>query len=303
VVGRLAFAAALAILCVAAPAAAQDPGFVPPPPNSFPPLRPPTPEWIPDAEGTRISNEVAVWPSTYSSTIVSTLVAQLRLTGHLYLDVEAPVAYIDVVPADDTGETQNLVFGNHTLGLHYALRLRPSAEVWFGGFVSAPVLNQPVTYESSDDVQPFTIYAQEARGFYNSYWFAAGALPIGLRGGVELRLSRSLYYRGEASFVFSIPLSGQDASFFIEQGNDVFARWRGASFGLRFQEVFQVVTNTVSFTPPIPVTLAVEPFVGYDLESRGLFARLGVLCAITDPLSCFTSGGVLTPRLTLGVRW
>jgi hypothetical protein len=300
VVGRPAFAAALAALCLAAPAAAEDPGFVPPPPNSFPERRPP-PDWIPDAEGNHISNELAIWPSTYSSTIVSTLVAQIHLTGHLYLDVEAPLAYIDVVPADDTGETQNLVFGNHTLGLHYAMRLRPSVEVWFGGFLSAPVLNQPVTYESSDDVQPFTLYAQEARGFYNSYWFEAGALPVGLRGGVELHLTRWLYYRGEAAFVLYVPLSGQDAAFFVEQGNDLFARWRGASVGLRFQEVFQVVTDTASFTA-VPVTLAVEPFVGYDLEGRGLFARFGLLCGLTDP-SCFTSGGVLTPRLTLGVRW
>ncbi|EYF00980.1 hypothetical protein [Chondromyces apiculatus] len=220
-----------------------------------------------------------------------TPVLQLELIENLYLDVEIPLGYGSVSNNGDS--TGGFVFGNPTLGAHYAAALSDSLTFHVGGTVSIPTIHDP------DEEQGIAAsFSAITRAQYDIYRFIPESIGVRARGGVEVRILPYLYYRGDIAPTVFIPTGDDEAEILIDQGNEIEARSEGGfGGGLRFQASFLLTDDDL-------VQTALEPFVSYEPKPSGLYARLGMLIALDETLGFgFDEGKVLSGRLGIGYKW
>ncbi|AKT38634.1 hypothetical protein [Chondromyces crocatus] len=222
-----------------------------------------------------------------------TPVLQFELVDDVYLDVELPIGYGSTSFGNQS--EGSFLFGNPTLGAHYAKGLSDRLAFFVGGSVSIPTIHDPdfsTLFGSLFNVAPL-------RANYEIYRYVPEAIGIRGRAGVEVRILPSLIYRGDINPNFFIPTGGGNAVFLIDQGNEIEYRLdSGLGFGGRFQATF-ILTDTSDH-----VQTALEPFVSYEPRPSGLYARAGLLMALDEQLGfAFDEGKILTGRMAVGYKW
>jgi hypothetical protein len=251
------------------------------------------------AEENRVYLDFDVWPFQQAFfgdiNIVAmgfAAVGQIELVDHVYLDAEIPWG---VLTAEGAGQRETRgVFGNITLGAHYADTATDNIAWWAGGTLSVPTM---LMSDPEVDQVLVASSAVAARGLYDAHRFFPEVLSLRPGGGVELKFG-IFRYRGDLRLANHIPLDGQDFELFMEQGNEGEVRADfGLGGGLRFQEVF-------TWTEDDLVQTALEPFVGYEPPGSGFLARFGVMLALDESLGPFPDQGkVAAFRFTLGGKW
>jgi hypothetical protein len=237
-----------------------------------------------------------------------TLVGQIKALDKIYADAEIPIAYgkVDTTVSGDLPPSVNantsatgFVFGNPTLGAHYAGALSDNAAFFAGGTVSIPVIHVGDTQPGESESALTALYMTAvARVYFDTHRLIPDHLPLRPRAGVELRILPMLYYRGDAGLMLAIPTAGGEVEAIIEQGNEFEGRTAiGLGGGLRVQEAFLLTEDDKAQT-------ALEPFLTYETPGAGIFVRLGYLVAL-DPVLGFglNQGKVATFRVAAGGKF
>lgn len=296
-----------AVLLAGAPASAQEPAQPMPSDKRTPTEEVSVRDWA-RSQGNRIGLEMDFFGSSRDVVVSLTPVIQHELIPRLYLDAEVPLGL------GFSSRDGGFLFGNPTIGAHYAANVDDDRIALFTG-ISVSVPLDPDAEGRAD----IPILLSYSRALYDAHRMAPGTLSIRERSGVEIRILRSLYYRGDISAVLYIP-TGSNAPFaiigwehslrgptgegevglFIEQGNELEARVPlGAGGGIRLQEVFTPMNEDL-------VQLAIEPFVSYDPPAPGLTMRLGFLVALDEELGFGLEEGsdkIATVRLAVGYKF
>ncbi|AUX38677.1 hypothetical protein SOCE26_000550 [Sorangium cellulosum] len=230
-----------------------------------------------------------------------TLVGQLRWLGRLHLDAELPLAYGDVSAqykaedpdVDEQSSAGSLLFGNPTLGAHYARALSRRFAVFGGGSLSIPVLDDP-----GADARATLQATTPARAFFDLHRLIPEHLPLRARGGIEAELATRLFYRTDTAVLFALPTGGGDVELVLEQGTELELRGKGRlGGGLRLQAALTLTSEDMA-------QLALEPFVSYEPDGPGYYGRAGLLVALDAPLGFgLADDKVATLRLAVGRRF
>ena len=262
--------------------------------------------WV-KSQGNRVGLEVDLlsYGQSFFGTDITVLglaftaVAQIEIVDKIYLDAELPLGFgsLSISNENNDDSESGFVLGNPTVGAHYADALKTDSGLeiayFFGGALSAPVIFDP-----EDEAAIAVLANLPSRAYFDLHRFAPETLPIRLRGGAEIRILPYLLYRGDFSPVSYIPLDTGDFELVVEQGNEIEARTEGGfGGGLRLQEAFPLTDNDL-------IQLAVEPFVAYEPQAPGLYARAGFLIALDEGLGFgFDEGKVATLRLAVGGKF
>ncbi|KYF82084.1 hypothetical protein BE11_15715 [Sorangium cellulosum] len=229
------------------------------------------------------------------------LVGQLAWRGRLHLDAELPLAYGSVsasfrstrLGVDESSSAGSLLFGNPTLGAHYARNLSRKLAVFLGGSLSLPVLSDP-----NADARATLQATLPARAFFDLHRLIPQHFPMKVRGGIETELATRLVYRADAAVMLALPTSGGDTELVLEQSNELELRTQGAfGGGLRLQTALTLTQEDLA-------QVALEPFVVYAPAKSALYGRAGLLVAL-DPSLGFglAEDKIATLRLAVGHRF
>ncbi|WP_438041185.1 hypothetical protein [Sorangium sp. So ce128] len=239
-----------------------------------------------------VTSEVSTFGLTFD------LRGQLEWFGRLHLEVDLPLAYGDVsasfrstrLGVDESSSAGSLLFGNPTVGAHYARALSRKLTVFGGGALSIPVLSAP-----DADARATLQATAPARASFDLHRLTAGHLPLKVRGGVEAELAARLVYRADTAVMFALPTSKAGVELVVEQGDELELRGRGPyGGGLRLQAA-------LTLTRDDKMQLAMEPFFTYTLKQPGYYARAGLLVALDAPLGFgLAEDKVATLRLAAG---
>ncbi len=268
--------------------------------------------WI-ESQGSRVALELDVlsksagWSMDDVESEVSTfglsfaLVGQLQWRKRLHLDAEIPLAYGNVsatfrssrLGVDESSSAGSLLFGNPTIGAHYARAMSRKLAVFGGGALSIPVLTDP-----NADARATLQATAPARAYVDLHRLIPEHFPLRARGGVEAELATRLVYRADTAVMLALPTSGSDVDLVLEQGNELEMRGKGAlGGGLRLQAALTLTREDMA-------QLALEPFVSYTPEKPGYYGRAGLLVALDAPLGFgLAEDKVATLRLEVGHRF
>lgn len=268
--------------------------------------------WI-KSQGSRAALELDVlsksagWSMADVESEVSTfglsfaLVGQLQWSKRLLLDAEIPLAYGNVsatfrssrLGVDESSSAGSLIFGNPTIGAHYARAMSRKVAVFGGGALSLPVLTAP-----DADARATLQATAPARAYFDLHRLIPEHFPLKARGGVEAELATRLVYRADTAVMLALPTSGGDVDLVLEQGNELELRGKGAlGGGLRLQAALTPARDDMA-------QLALEPFVSYTPEKPGFYGRAGLLVALDAPLGFgLAEDKVATLRLVVGHRF
>ncbi|WP_437485210.1 hypothetical protein WME75_00265 [Sorangium sp. So ce1014] len=268
--------------------------------------------WV-ESQGSRVALELDVlsksagWSMGDVESEVSTfglsfaLVGQLQWRKRLHLDAEIPLAYGNVsatfrssrLGVDESSSAGSLLFGNPTIGAHYARAMSRKLAVFGGGTLSIPVLTDP-----NADARATLQATVPARAYVDLHRLIPEHFPLRARGGVEAELATRLVYRADTAVMLALPTSGSDVDLVLEQGNELEMRGKGAlGGGLRLQAALTLTREDMA-------QLALEPFVSYTPEKPGYYGRAGLLVALDAPLGFgLAEDKVATLRLAVGHRF
>jgi hypothetical protein len=195
------------------------------------------------------------------------LTAQFGITPTLFLDVDIPWAYLSVPALHDRG-----LFGNPLVGVHYSDSLSPTLSFFVGGALGVPVNANPDGLDRDAASRSGSI-----RAFSGLARFAPEAFPVIFRGGLEIGAA-PIFARFDLVPTVLIALNGRARTIFVvDQGNEVgFRGRRGFLVGGRLQANFTFTSANDQ------AQLALEPFVGYEADGPGLYARIGLLFALDE---------------------
>ncbi|WP_437756077.1 hypothetical protein [Sorangium sp. So ce1389] len=237
--------------------------------------------------------------STFGLTFA--LVGQLQWRDRLVLDAELPLAYGNVsasfrsdrLGVDESSSAGSLLFGNPTIGAHYARALSRKLAVFGGGALSIPVLTDP-----NADARATLQATAPARAYYDLHRLIPAHFPLKVRGGVEAEVATRLVYRADTAVMLALPLSGGSVDLVLEQGSELEMRGKSAlGGGLRLQAALTLTREDMA-------QLALEPFVSYTPEKSGFYGRAGLLVALDSPLGFgLAEDKVATLRLAVGHRF
>ncbi|WP_437635281.1 hypothetical protein [Sorangium sp. So ce854] len=237
--------------------------------------------------------------STFGLTFA--LVGQLKWHGRIHLDAELPLAYGSVsasfrstrLGVDESGSAGSLLFGNPTLGAHYARDLSRKLAVFVGGSLSIPVLSDP-----NADARATLQATLPSRAYFDMYRLIPQHLPLRVRGGVEAEVATRLVYRADAAVMLALPTSGGGTELVLEQSNELELRTRGAfGGGVRLQTALTLTQEDLA-------QLALEPFATYAPPKSAFYGRAGLLVALDPPLGFgLAEDKIATLRLAVGHRF
>jgi hypothetical protein len=255
--------------------------------------------WLAHAEGSRLAFETDWFPSEHLHTFTWGIAGQIRLTGPVYLDLDVPWAGL----FPDGGDAR-FVFGNPTIGAHWADKVSRNVAVFAGGTLTIPTL---ITSDSSFDGDTFEDVllrglAGVTRAYVDLHRFLPDYIFVRPRGGVEVRFASVLRYRGDLTPMLLIPVGdvADDAEVVIEHGSEFEARSdAGVGGGLRLQ--FAVLATELDDDDIFQSAL--EPYFTYD-PMEGFYARIGSLIALDRDLGFgLNKGKLATFRVALGGKW
>ncbi|AUX19612.1 hypothetical protein SOCEGT47_000640 [Sorangium cellulosum] len=229
------------------------------------------------------------------------LVGQLRWRDRLYLDAELPLAYGSLsasyrserLGVDESSGASSFLFGNPTLGAHYARTFYRRLAVFFGGAFSIPVIDDP-----DENARAALQATTPARAFFDLHRLIPEHFPLRIRGGVEAKVDERLFYRADTAVTLALPTAGGGAELLVEQGSELEMRGKGAlGGGLRLQAALTLTRDDMA-------QLALEPFVSYEPAKSALHGRAGLLVALDAPLGFgLAEDKVTTLRLAVGHRF
>ncbi|WP_437724690.1 hypothetical protein [Sorangium sp. So ce861] len=230
-----------------------------------------------------------------------TLVGQLAWRKRLLLDAELPLAYGSVsatfrssrLDVDESSSAGSFLFGNPTVGAHYARTMSKKLAVFGGGSLSIPVITDP-----NADARAALQATLPARAYADLHRLIPEHFPLRARGGVEAEIATRLVYRADTAVMVAFPTSGGDVDLVLEQGSELELRGEGAfGGGLRLQAALTLAHEDLA-------QLALEPFVGYTPAKPGFYGRAGLLVALDAPLGFgLAEDKVATLRLAVGHRF
>jgi hypothetical protein len=256
------------------------------------------PDFDPESQENRIGLEFD-WLHTGSPVVFNDTInvltwdvfAQIGITRRLFLDLNLGWAYADIPPNSDRG-----LFGNPVLGLHFADSASRVVSYFIGGSLAIPV-NADLSNEGFNAAS----YVASIRAYAGLNRFIPSAFPLTFRGGIEI-ISAPLFVRIDLAPTFLIALNRVRTTVVLDQGNEIGLRARfGFLGGLRLQENF-ILTEL----PPggDHAQLAMEPFLGYESDGPGVFARFGLLFALDGKLGFgFSRGKDAIMRFTIGGKF
>jgi hypothetical protein len=232
-----------------------------------------------------------------------TVVGQFKVFAGLYLDVELPLAYGDITGPQSTdlvggrlegsADDSAFVFGNPTLGLHYAGNLLPRLAL-FGGLTGSIPVIEP------DRITALAAAANfPARGYFDAHRLLLQYASLRTRAGVEIKLADVLHYRSDLTWLLAFPTGDSgDTRVVIELGNELELRAPGGiGFGFRLQTALPLSSNDILQT-------AAEPFLSYEPPGKGSYFRAGYLVALDNELGFgFEAGKVATFRVAFGGKY
>lgn len=229
--------------------------------------------------------------SVVGSTFPFLLYGTNEFTSNVFFDFEVPWTF---TADSDLGAASTVAaVGNPTLVVRYAERVDDSISWTVGGGLSGPM----GAIEDDEGNYPLALALGSAgTALQRPYLWALQSLPVVARAGLELRLARPLFLRGQLEPLVAIPLDGQDVVVASEQRVEFEARVpQGVGGGLSLQA-------TTIFVPADgdQAQLSTEAFFSYDDEET-FFFRLGVLLALDEQLGFgFDEGKVLTGHVLVG---
>lgn len=260
--------------------------------------------WLPRAQGSRIGVEMDWWPTDSNHVVAFGIVGQIQLARVVYLDFDVPFAIWDR-DYRFNGSEGTFVFGNPTVGAHWADTINSKVSAFAGGTFTIPTMvtdrvgildNDRVELANGRLLGTYTRAWADVHRFVPEYVFVRG------NGGMEIRILPVLYYRFAVAPVIAIPVSEivDDPEFIIEIHNEIEARGsHGAGGGLRLQGVF----NPTDVYGDDAVQTAIEPYFVYE-PIRGFYARVGSLVALDRSLGFgLNDGKVATFRVHMGGKW
>jgi hypothetical protein len=260
--------------------------------------------WLPKAQGSRLGVDIDYWPTDDTNAFGFGILGQFRVARTAYIDFEVPWAVWDYrVPLIRDRESA-FVFGNPTVGAHWADTLSDRVSAHAGGSLTVSTLISD-RFPDLDDLEPY--FAREAivysRAFADVHRFMPDRVFLRGKGGLEIRIASPLYYRLDIVPVLAIA-AGEPArktDFLLEVHNEFEGRSRkGIGGGVRLQTVFLA---TDPFDDRDAFQAAIEPYFTYE-PLRGFYARLGILVALDRPLGFgLNDGKVATFRASLGGKW
>lgn len=251
--------------------------------------------WTPEAEQSRAGVEVDFLHDTIHggdhdlsvNLVTADLTAQIGVTKHVFIDADIPTA---VLATTDITES---MFGNPFLGAHYAGRFDRRTSGYVGASFGLPLARA----SKSRDTGQLGAEVSVTRAFHDPGHFIPYALPVAVRGGLELDLA-PVIVQMEVSpgMVFGQPL-GRAVGYVDTSGSAAIRARFGLEGGLRVQTTFLIDDGHDH------AQTALEPFVGYATPERvGLYARYGLLVPIDEPLG-FGGSNYVTHRLSLGAKF
>jgi hypothetical protein len=258
--------------------------------------------WVPKAQGSRLGAEIDWWPTDFSHTVTFGLVGQIELGRVIYLDFDVPLSVLDRRTTFNNRDA-TFVFGNPTVGVHWADTINEKVSAFAGGTftVSTLITDSPLD-DDSQEAYAARGFAFATRAYADIQRFFPDYVFLRGRGGLEVRILPVLYYRFEALPIIAIPVGDyvSDTEFLLEFHNEIEGRSTGGvGGGLHLQAV--VIATDLGGEDS--AQLAVEPYFTYE-PARGFYARIGALLALDRPLGFgFNDGKVATFRVSLGGKW
>ncbi len=262
--------------------------------------------WIPKAQGNRIGGDIDLWPTDNASTVAFGIVGQFRIAKTAYLDFDVPFAVWDYRVPGLRDRRSTFVFGNPTVGAHWADTLNDKVSAHAGGSLT-------ISTHIDDDriiIDPDTIEHYGARGaltysraFADVHRFVPDRVVLRGKGGLEIRIANPVYYRLDLVPVLLLPVGdpAPRTDFLLEVHNEFeFRSRKGIGGGVHLQTVFLA---TDSFTRNDAFQAAIEPYFAYE-PLRGFYARLGILVALDEPLGFgLNENRLATFRVSLGGKF
>ncbi|MDC3962861.1 hypothetical protein KEG38_54110 [Polyangium jinanense] len=276
--------------------------------------------WVPRAQQSRVALEFDVW--SYDDPALGTahsltlgVAGQVKIARGVYLDFDVPWAVWDYrIPPADVRETE-ATMGNLTLGAHWAGKVSERLAFHAGGTFSVPTSftdREEILGSGSATVDyfvwlPLANYihmrhdvASRNRAYADLHRFFLDSILARGRGGLELRILPTLYYRADIASIVAFPVGdlADRTHLFLEAHSEIAGRAStGVGGGLRVQTVFFPTREDDK------AQTALEPYFSYE-PTRGFYARLGLLVALDDTLGFgFEEGKVATLRTALGGSW
>jgi hypothetical protein len=262
--------------------------------------------WVPKTQGSRLGGDIDWWPTDSSHTVAFGLVGQIQLGRVVYLDFDVPLAVWDRRTTFGSRDG-TFVFGNPTVGVHWADTINSKVAAFAGGTFTVSTLISDTPYDLQNDLDRQEAYGARSfafatRAYADVHRFVPDYVFLRGRGGLEVRILPVLYYRFEAVPIIAIPVGYyvSDPEFLFEIHNEIEGRSTGGvGGGLHLQAVF-IPTGLGAGDS---AQLALEPYFTYE-PVRGFYARLGALVALDRPLGFgLNEGKVATFRVSLGGKW
>ncbi len=247
--------------------------------------------WTPEAEQSRVGVEIDFLHrgrrEAAIDIVTADLTAQIGVTRHVFIDADIPAGLVM-----SNGVVAG-VFGDPVLGAHYAARFDRRTSGYLGASVGLPLAGAL----RPDFVDQLSGLANTVRAWHDPGHFLPHAVPVAVRGGLELDLA-PVILQMEVSPGMVFNLREATLAAYVDTAASAALRARfGLEGGLRAQATFLVVSADDL------AQLALEPFIGYATPGRvGLYARYGLLVAIDKPLG-FGGDGDVTHRLSVGAKF
>jgi hypothetical protein len=260
----------------------------------------------PASQGNRIGLETDLWASPDVDVLIWQLAAQIKLTSNLYVDAEAPYKDAGLLPRVGPFASQGPgvegIFGNPSLGAHYATFFHRDIAFFAGGSFTIPTLL------SSDAAQDAAAaIANYPTAGYESERFEVETFSTRARVGLEARVASYLLWRGELVPVLLFPFGNDNLAlekrtvyFFPETADEIEGRADcGFGGGLRVQAMLFLGGSFAE-----RFSGAVEPYIAYEPTAAGVFVRIGLLVATNEPYGFgLDKDKVATARLRIGGKW
>jgi len=262
--------------------------------------------WIPKAQGNRIGVDIDLWPTDNANAVGFGIVGQFRVARSAYIDFDVPWAVWDYRVPGLRDRNSAFVFGNPTVGAHWADTLSDRVSAHAGGSltISTRISGDRLIIDP-DDIEHYGARSAltYSRAFADVHRFIPDRMLLRGKGGIEVRLASVAYYRLDIVPVIAIAVGerANQSDFILEVHNEFEARSRkGIGGGVRLQTVFLA---TDPFNDRDAFQAAIEPYFAYE-PLRGFYARLGILVALDEPLGFGLNENKLASfRVSLGGKW